>query len=88
MIANMAHSTLKSRGATRDGVAFGYRLKIRVIGRTTQDRSPVLLQIGSGRGRPCSRSATDGLMGSLSRQWAALPKCDRTRTFEPSGDSF
>ena len=32
LIAGMAHSTLKSRAATRDGVAFGYRLKIRVIG--------------------------------------------------------
>jgi len=32
MIASMAHSTLKSRAATRDSVAFGYRLKIRVIG--------------------------------------------------------
>jgi hypothetical protein len=32
MIAGMAHSTLKSGAATRDGVAFGYQLKIRVNG--------------------------------------------------------
>jgi hypothetical protein len=44
MIASMAHSTLKSGAATRDGVAFGYQLKIHVIGRTAEDRSPVLPQ--------------------------------------------
>jgi hypothetical protein len=29
LIAGMAHSTLKSRAATRNGVAFGYQLKVR-----------------------------------------------------------
>jgi ribosomal protein L37AE/L43A len=43
MIAGMAHSTVKSGTATRNGVAYGYQLKIRVAGRAAEDRSPVLL---------------------------------------------
>jgi len=61
MIAGMAHSTLKSGAATRDGVAFGYSAEDSVTGRTAEDRSPVLLQISRRRSRLCSRSAADGL---------------------------
>ena len=48
MIANMAHSTLKSGAATRDRVAFRYQLKIRLNGHMAEDRDPVFLQIDSG----------------------------------------
>ena len=87
MIAGMAHTTLKSGAATRDGVAFGYQLKIRVNGRTAEDHSPVLLQIGGGCGRSCSRSAADGLMGRIPNDngWHARTRQNQDlRTFSDS----
>jgi hypothetical protein len=65
MIAGMAHSTLKSGAATRDDVAFGYQLKIRVNGNKAEDRSPVFVKSGSGCGRLRSPSAANGLMGRI-----------------------
>jgi hypothetical protein len=84
MIAGMAHPTLKSGAATRNSVAFRYQLKIHVNGRTAEDRSPVLPQIGSGRCRPGSRPAADGLMGRLVIDNGPHAQMHRTRTFEPS----
>jgi hypothetical protein len=65
MIAGMAHSTLKSGVATRDDVAFGYRLKAQVDGHPAEDRCPVFVKSGSGRGKLRSLSAANGLKGRI-----------------------
>ena len=43
MIAGMAHSTLKSGAATRDGVAFGVSAEDSGDGQTAEDHSPVFV---------------------------------------------
>ena len=87
MIASMAHPTLKSGAATRNSVAFRYQLKIHENGRTAEDRSPVLPQIDSGRCRPGSRPAADGLMGRLvnaNGRHAQMRQDQDLRTFSDS----
>ena len=88
MIAGMAHSTLKSGAATRDGVAFRYRLKIRVDGHPAEDRCPVFVKSGSGHGRLRSLPAANGLKGRILNDSGRMPERDRTRIFEPSAIPF
>jgi hypothetical protein len=84
LIAGMAHSTLKSGAATRDDVAFGYRLKDRVGGHPAEDHCPVFVKSGSGCGRLRSPSAAQGLKGRSLNDSGQNARSDRTRIFEPS----
>ena len=45
VIASMADSTLKARVATRDGVAFGYQLKIRMNSHPAEE--PTVLSLSN-----------------------------------------
>jgi hypothetical protein len=91
VIAGMAHSTLKSGAATRNGVAFGYQLKVRRL----QARSH------SAEGPRSSHRLTRQRMWQITlaircewingrirndNGWAA--RGDRTRNFEPSANPF
>ena len=57
-------------------------------GRMTEDRNPARSQVGSGGGRPGSRSAADDLIGEVVNDDGHHAQCDRTRTFRTFSDSF
>jgi hypothetical protein len=89
MIAGMAHSTLKAKAATQDGVAFRYQLKIRVKqppGRGTD--CPVFVKIRQ-RTWPISFAIRcDWINGQDLNDSGRMPERDRTRIFGTFSDSF